>query len=315
MTPLASFLPLTPRLEWSACMGPEPGPIGMSGEVPEDITYADGARAWRQRADRDALLIFEKLAAQGDARAVFALGRIYATGRLPPDPDALPGEPGYRPGPDFETSRQLYRRAAAAGSKVAAAALAADALSGRAPPEGNPGPPDIEAAESWLARAGEIGQALYLRGDMTMMRGEPEAAAALYRRASEAGNRIARIRLARMRCYGNGIEADLDAALAWWIRAHPDSLGDSFTWDLFTCPPYQELAGAAAMKRRQAVIRRLQGSGELATLRAEMTPFPLSESGAAERVPLPASETGADPHPAAGGGCPAGCPASPVKTE
>ncbi len=167
------------------------------------------ARAW-----------LEKAAANGDAQALYALGRAM--------------DERFGPAPvDLTRAADLYRQAAEKGHPLAALRL------GLALSEGAGIKRDIATAQTWLLRAYENGvpEAALALGDLTARAFSPrdkaanvpliQSALGWYEAAANAGVASAQFKLANAHFSGTGVARDAEKALFWYGRAASQGLAEA----------------------------------------------------------------------------------------
>lgn len=148
-----------------------------------------------------ALYWFRKAADDGDARGAFFPGQLYEAGESVAQDDAQ--------------AAAFYARAVAGGYKSAAAAL--ERLKGRGSRMAA-----FESRYAVKAAAGDVGAMLayakaYLAGEP--LRYDAVKGAEWARKAAEAGSADARSLMGELSVMGLGVPSDLNAAVAWLIKA------------------------------------------------------------------------------------------------
>ncbi len=161
--------------------------------------------------DTDFLATLRRLADEGNAHAMYRLGRLYAFGNGVLKNDV--------------TAVQWYRKGADAGNSSAMTALAFALLEGRGTGVNH------QEGLRWLrdgANAGNV-DAMNRLGhillDGTIADKDPLEAARLFKKAAEAEHVASMVDLARLYYNGIGIQTDINMAAVWYKRA--SDLGNS----------------------------------------------------------------------------------------
>jgi len=175
-----------------------------------------------------ALYWLEKIAREGDARAQFYLGVMYAAGR---DIDI-----------DYEKSAEWFEKAAKQGDELAQLNI------GLCYMEGHGVPKDMQKGVAWLERAarqGNLKAQNYLGYFYAGGGAKPpdyKKAHLWYEKAAEQGYPTAQYNLALMYCLGKGVDRNLSRCAIWTKKAYGNGLKKeaSALWDKYRLWEYQK---------------------------------------------------------------------------
>jgi len=191
------------RRHWLAC-GAMVFFLGLSGG-PGWADFEEGVRAYHTGDYAAAVGAFVPLAQQGDARAQFLLGAVYAQGQGVPQ--------------DYAVAAQWFRRAAEQGHVAAQFNLGVRYHEGRGVPR-DPGEAAVwfqRAAQQGFARAQYNLGVLYLHGDGVPR--DASQAAQWLRRAAAQGDPKAQYNLGLLYEAGTGVPRDVEEAYVWFTLA------------------------------------------------------------------------------------------------
>jgi uncharacterized repeat protein (TIGR03803 family) len=169
--------------------------------------YAEAKRYLEAKDYAQALQLFQKAAAAGDAQAMYELGELYNRGVVPPF------------SPDYAQARQWYEKAAAASHAQAMFNL------GWLYQRGLGVPQDYAQARRWYEKAAAAGNAqamnflgnLYANGHGVAQ--DYAQARRWYERAAPAGDASAMYNLGYLSEYGLGVAQDYVQARQWYQKA------------------------------------------------------------------------------------------------
>ncbi len=175
-----------------------------------------------------ALYWFKKIAEQGDVKAQFYLGVMYAAGR---DIDV-----------DFKKSAYWFEKAAGQGNELAQLNIGMYYLEGQGVDK------DIKKGVSWLEKAAEQGNLKaqnylgYLFSGGEVVQPDYEKAKYWYMKAARQEYPTAQYNLALMYCLGKGGTRDLKACAFWTKKAYENGLKKqaSALWDKYQLWKYEK---------------------------------------------------------------------------
>jgi hypothetical protein len=237
--------------------------------VPGWAGFEEGVQAYKNGDYPTAMREWLPLAQQGDARAQFLLGTLYAQGH------------GVQQ--DYGAAAQWFRRAAEQGHVAAQYNLGVRYHEGRGVPR------DPGQAAAWFQRAAQQGFAraqynlgvLYANGDGVPR--DPSQAAQWFRRAADQEDPKAQYNLGLLYANGDGVPQDPSEAYVWFALAAA------------RMPP-----GAAhdqAVRNRDIVATRLTPA-QLGTAQARARTWQPTPETAAADTPARPLPSGAPPAPA-----------------
>ena len=174
-------------------------------------TFDDGYAAYQQGDFYQARIIWQELADQGDARALYNLGTIYAQGR------------GVTA--DMDAARALWQDAADAGHVRAMHNLALSLIADAGMHDEVQADEEYEIAMSWLERASTEGfpNSQYTLGKMYQyglsVQQNDEEAARLFMEAADQGYANAQYNLAKLYRDGRGVPRNEDLSIHYFQLA------------------------------------------------------------------------------------------------
>jgi len=180
-------------------------------EAAPEPTFDDGYAAYQQGDFYQARIIWQELADQGDARALYNLGTIYAQGR------------GVTA--DMDAARALWQHAADAGHLRAMHNLALSLIADAGMHDEVQADEEYELAMSWLERASTEGfpNSQYTLGKMYQyglsVQQNDEEAARLFMEAADQGYANAQYNLAKLYRDGRGVPRNEDLSIHYFQLA------------------------------------------------------------------------------------------------
>lgn len=179
--------------------------------APEEYTFDDGYSAYQRGNFYEARLIWENLADQGDARALYNLGTLHAEGR---------GVPA-----NLVSARDFWMRAADAGHVRAMHNLALSLIADAGMSEDTDADTEYEQALHWLERASQGGfpNSQYTLGKMYQyglsVEQNDQEAARLFMEAADQGFVNAQYNLGKLYRDGRGVPRDRERSLHYFSLA------------------------------------------------------------------------------------------------